>query len=448
MIWNMTKTTQRLLAAATMTIAIPGQAMTLSEALDRAVDHDPLVPYSLALYAADQELGKQVSGSRLPSVSLDGNYTNTNSDSESQFFGNFRESYESNAYGVSARQALYRYDWSARGKQAKALDTQAEVGLLRRKNQYIIRVAERYFAVLNAQDALLLAESEAKAIGESLADTRKRHEVGLVPGTDLKEAQARDDLAKARLILARQQVTSAQDALDESTGNGSASLPVLPADTSLPPLQPADVQAWVSKALKNNPDVQQAREEVHIAKAKLKTAKSDLLPSLDAVASYREEDSSDSRVGSERTDKRIGVELTVPIYQGGISRARSRETVARLAAAEANLRRWQGEVQRVVRQQYRELEAAYAQERALNLAVTSAQAAAEATQYGYKAGTRTITDVLNARSALISAQRDFSRTRYDLLLGKLQLKQLTAELEKADFVAIDALLRPQAATAE
>ena len=269
-----------------------------------------------------------------------------------------------------------------------------------------------------------------------------------MPGTDLKEAQARDDLAKARLILSRQKVMSAQDALDESTGNGRVDLPGLPADTLLPPLQPADIQAWVSKALQNNPDVQQAREEVAIAKAKLKTAKSGLLPSLDAVASYRDEDSSDSRVGSQRTDTRIGVELTVHIYQGGMLRARSRESVARMDAAEANLRRWQGEIERVVRQLYRELEAAYAQERALNLAVKSAEAAAEATQYGYQAGTRTITDVLNAKSALISAQRDFTRTRYDLLIGQLQLKQLTAELEKADFVAIDGLLRTQEAAVE
>ncbi len=432
----------------TLVLALPAQAMTPSEALERAIKHDPLIPYSWALYAADKEMGSQVKGNLRPSISLDGSYTNTNSESQSQFFGTFDESYEGNAYGVSARQALYRYDWSARNKHAEALDAEAEIGLLRRKNQYAIRLAERYFGVLNAQDALALAESEAKAIGESLADTRKRHEVGLVPGTDLKEAQARDDLAKARLILARQQVTSAQDALDETTGNGRVQLPSLPADTALPALQPADIQAWVSKAMQNNPDVRQAREELEIAKAKLKTAKADLLPSLDAVASYREEDSSDSRVGSERSDTRIGLELTVPIYQGGINRARSRESIARVDAAEANLRRWQGEVERLVRQQYRELEAAYAQERALSLAVTSAKAAAEATQYGYKAGTRTITDVLNARSGLISAQRDFSNTRYDLLLGLLQLKQLTAELEKADFVALDGLLRMPEEAAE
>lgn len=439
MIWTAAKSMPILLGLALL--VSNAQAMTLSEALERAVKHDPLVPYSLALYAADQERGQQVSGALRPSLTFDGRYTDNDTESESQFFGNFTEDYKSNAYGFNARQALYRYDWSARVNHAEALDASAETGQLRRKNAYIVRVAERYFAVLDAQDALRLAESEAKAIGESLADTRRRHEVGLVPGTDLKEAQARDDLAKARLILAGQRVSSAQDALDEATGNGHVPLPVLPADTQLPPLQPADMQAWVAKAVENNVDVQQARQDLAIARAQARQAKADLLPRLDAVASYRQEDSSDSRVGSDRTDTRFGVELTVPIYQGGIQRARSRETIALVDAAEANLRRITGETERLARQQYRELEAAYAQAHALKLAVASARAAEEATRNGYKAGTRTITDVLNARSAMISAQRDYSSTRYNLLLGRLQLKQLTAELEKADFVEIDGLLK-------
>ncbi len=437
MISNTTKSGFGLLL---LGLVLPVQAMTLSDALERAVKHDPLVPYSLALLAADQELGRQVSGQRLPSVSIDGNYTDNDTESESQFFGNFKEGYKSNGVGISARQALYRYDWSALGDHAEALDAQAEIGQLERKNAYIVRVAERYFAVLNAQDALRLADSEAKAIAESLADTRKRHEVGLVPGTDLKEAQARNDLAKARLILARQQVTSAQDALDESTGNGRVALPVLPPDVQLPMLKPADIEAWVNKALAGNIEVQKAKQGLAIAQAQLKEARSGLLPRVDAVASYREEDSSDSRVGSDRSDKRVSLELTVPIYQGGIQRARTREAVARLDAAEFHLRRMQGEAERLARQRFRELEAAYAQTAALKLAVSSAQAAEQATRYGYKAGTRTITDVLNARSALISAQRDYSRTRYDLLLGRLQLKQLTAELEKADVSEIDSLL--------
>ncbi|MGB1580987.1 MAG: TolC family protein, partial [Nevskiales bacterium] len=278
-------------------------------------------------------------------------------------------------------------------------------------------------------------------------DTRRRHEVGLVPGTDLKEAKARDDLAKARLILARQELESAQDALDESTGNGRVGLPVLPEDSELPAMEQASMESFLNKVVANNPELLDLRQEVAVAEAQAKQSKSGLLPRLDAVASYREEDTSDSRVGSLRDDKRVGVELTVPLYQGGIQRARERESVAMLEAAQSNLRRIEAERRREARQQYRAVEAAYAQASALKLAVESARAAEEATKNGYQAGTRTITDVLNARSALISAQRDYASTRYDLLLQRMQLKRMTAELNEQDFAVVDALLQMPAEAA-
>lgn len=454
MTWTVNKakkglTMYRVIFLATTLWALPVQAMTLTEALNLSVDHDPAVPYSRATLEAEQQLGRQVSGTLLPTVTLDGAISRHENESESQFFGNFEEGYTSNSAGITARQPVLRLDWFARGRQADALDAQAEAGHLQRTMAHFVRVAERYFAVLVAQDGLTLARAEAKAIGESLADTRKRHEVGLVPGTDLKEAQARDDLAKARLILARQELSTAQDALDESTGNGYVVLPVLPENVTLPGLTPADIQVWVRKATAQNPKVLLAQEAVNVAQAQASTSSADLLPSIDAVASYRHDDSSESRVGSERNDARLGLELTVPIYQGGIKRAKSRESEARLRVAQADLDRVQAETQRQTRQQYRQLEAAYAQVRALELAVTSALAAQEATGHGYQAGTRTITDVLNARSAVISAQRDLSRTRYDLLLGRMQLKQLTAELAVEDFSLIDGLLRlPEVSPAE
>ncbi len=422
-------------------LSLPAHAMSLSKALDLALKHDPLVPLSDATYEADLQLGKQVSGNRLPVVSIDGNVSRHENESESQFFGNFEEGYTSKGASINARQPVVRLDWFAKGRHADALTAQAESANTERKMIYGVRLAERYFAVLVAQDELALAKAEAQAIGESLSDTKKRHEVGLVPGTDLKEAQARDDLAKARIILERQKLLSAQDALNESTGNGYVSLPVLPADVKIPPLNPADMNLWVNKARKANPAVLQAREAVVVAESQSAAASADLFPTLDAVASYRYEDGSESRVGSKRKDGRVGLELSIPIYQGGIKRARSRESQARLEVAQADLARIVAETDSQTRQQYRQVETGYAQVRALELAVVSATAAEEATRNGYQAGTRTITDVLNARSAVISAQRDLSRTRYDLLLGRMQLKQITAELAPEDFAAVDLLLQ-------
>ncbi len=415
--------------------------MTLTEALQRARQHDPTVPLFLATHEAERELGRQITGTLKPDISLDGNVSRYKNENESKFFGSFDEEYSGYGAGISLRQPVYRFDWSARRKQGAALDTQADLNLRQRTLQLFTRIAERYFGVLVAQDELRLAEAEGKAIRESFEDTRKRYDVQLVPGTDLKEAQARDDLAQARLISARASLTSAQDALDESTGNGRVALPALPAEVTLPPLEPADAESWVAKARARNPAVLLAQEAVTVAKAQHSAARANRLPTVDAVAGYRHDDDSESLIGSERDGGRVGLELSVPIYQGGIASARQRETEARLKAAEADAARVAAETERQTRQAFRQLEAAYAQARAFGLAVKSAATAEEATRHGYDAGTRTITDVLNARSATIQAQRDYSRTRYNLLLSWLQLKQLAGELGAEDFQKIDQLLR-------
>ncbi len=438
-----TRTPKHLLLIALLSLAyaLPAQAMTLTEALHRARAHDPTVPLVLATHAAERELGDQVSGTLKPSLALDGNVTRQKNENQSDFFGSFEEEYSSFGAGVSLRQPVFRFDWSARRKQAKALDTQADLNLRDRTLRLFTRIAERYFGVLVAQDELKLAGAEAKAIRESLEDTRKRYDVQLVPGTDLKEAQARDDLAQARLISARQGLASAQDALDESTGNGRVALPALPAEAELPPLQPADAESWVAKVRAANPAVLLSQEVATVAKSQYAAARADRLPTVDAVAGYRHDDNSESLIGSERDSASIGLELSVPIYQGGVTSARQREAEARLKAAEADAARVTAETERQARQVFRQLEADHAQARAFAQVVKSAMTAEEATRHGYDAGTRTITDVLNARSAVIQAQRDYSRTRYDLLLTWLQLKQLAGELSEADFQSIDQLLR-------
>lgn len=424
-----------------------GWAMGLQEALRLAIEHDPTVPLAAAVLAGDREQGTQVRGTLLPSVQLDANGTYTSSKVKSVFFGGFEEDYPSYGAGISARQALFRSDWFARRRQADALDAQVEIQKHDYHQQLLLRVAERYFAVLVARDDLALAEAEARAIHESLEDTRKRFEVGLVPGTDLKEAQARDDLAKARLISAREAVVSAQDALHESTHNGSAPLPALPAEVRFPPLVPADAESWVEKARNANPTITLAAQAVVVAESAYKAASASNHPFVDAVASYRHDDTSESQIGQERDDGRVGVEVAIPLYSGGINQSRKRQAAAELDAKRADAARLNAETERQVRQTFRQLQAEYAQAEAFALAVRSATAAQEATRNGYNAGTRTITDVLNARSAVAQAQRDLSRIRYELLFNRLALRRLTGELDDTDFQQIDALLTVKAAPA-
>ena len=417
------------------------QAMTLSEALQLAARHDPAVAGSLATYDADKEAGPQERAGLLPNVTARGaaNYAYT----ESQFaFGSAPgQSYPGWSASLEARQPLFRLDWFARTDRANAQDALAESGLNDRKQQLLRRVAERYFNVLLAQDEVTQLEAQAKAVQESLDSTRKRFEVDLIPGTDLREAQARNDLTLAQLLSARRSLETAQDALEETTGKGRDPLPALAEDIEFPVLLPADPESWMRSATESSAVLMQARERVVVATADTKSRQSAALPTVDLVASASHSDSTKYRLGQLQDDARVGVELTVPLFAGGINASRVREAEARQRAAEAELQRLTLETERQVRQLFRTVQMGYVEVKAYRQALDSTVVAETATRNGYEAGTRTITDVLDAKSRVAQSSRDLHRTRYNQLLTLVQLKQAAGVLSEKDFQGIDLLLR-------
>lgn len=421
--------------------------MSLREALQRAIDSDPAVASSLAQRAADREAGIQERATRLPSLNVSGVIKNTDSEVLSTPFkdpsatsSGFEERYDSWQVGAELRQPLFRYDLLARGRRADAQDQLGEQAFIQRGQALVIRVAERYLAVLNASNELISAQTEAEAVSKSLSDVRKRYDVQLVAGTDLKEAQARHDLAQANLLAAQQAVDSAQDALDEVTGNGRAQLYALQTSRALPDLDSLDVEVWLTRARKNNPAYQQAIANLEIAQANATSRRSEALPVLDLVASHGRQDMSESRIGSKANSTEVGVELRMPIFAGGALSSKVREAQARLAQAEADKARQERELLRDTRKLFREVQTGRAQSQAFQRALESSQAAEQATRYGYEAGKRTITDVLNAQSNTVQAKRNLDRSRYDVLLKMLQLKQQVGILDANDLTTVDSIL--------
>lgn len=245
--------------------ALPTHAgMRISEALIRGAEYDATYLAAAANQRAGAEVGEQERAGLRPTLSLRGSadygYT------DAQFaFGSQDDQYYQWTAGIEARQPLLRLDWSARLDRAEANDRLAAVQYHGAQISFVARVAERYLNVLLAEDELRLAEAEAKAVRRALENTRKRYEVELVPGTDLKEAQARDDLVQAQLIAARAAVGAARDALEEITGYDRAPLPQLKARFDMPPLGPMDEDRWFAMAQENNTDLVAARLQTQVA---------------------------------------------------------------------------------------------------------------------------------------------------------------------------------------
>lgn len=435
-----------LLLMGVVSVGSPASAMTLTEAAILALQHDPSVAVARAQYKSDQQASGIERAPLRPEVDLvasgayaktrlDGVFGLTNVDA-----GAIEDEYPEWSAKANVRQALFRLDWGDRGKRADAYDTQAETRLRAAQSDVIAGICELYLNVALAQDQLLQTEAEAKAVSRSFEVTRQRFEADLVPGTDVKEAQSRDDLAQSRLISARRTLQDALDAFAESVGTPVPSLAGISRTAVLSNPDPADPEEWVKVAYESNTDIIAARLAADVARTEVKSRRAEAWPQLDLVASAGRSDSRDYIFGQLADDARIGLELNVPITDGGATRARVRQAEAQLEMREADLERTRLKAAREVRKLYRSVESSYVEVEALGRSLASATAAETATRNGYDAGTRTISDVLDAQSRVAQANRDWNTARYDFLTYLLTLKRANGTLSLNDLRYADTLL--------
>ena len=333
------------------------------------------------------------------------------------------------------------FDWTAfrRLNQSESQVAAAEAGYLADEQGLVLRVAEAYFDAVAAADALEFAVAEKRAISRQLEQAQKRFEVGLSAITDVQEAQARYDLTVAEEIEANRTLRTAQEALREITGVYPSNLPGLKADMPLTPPAPAKANAWVENALNGNLELAEAILNVDIAQGEIRAQEGGRLPTLglQAGAGYSDQGGA---FGSETESASIGLLLDIPLYTGGRTSSLIRESKSRYIQQTALAEQTRRAVERQARDAYDGVLAGISRVKALGQAVKSSQTALEASEAGYRVGTRTSVDVLDAQRELYAARRDYARARYDYLINLLRLKQSTGQLLVDDLAEIDRLL--------
>lgn len=298
--------------------------------------------------------------------------------------------------------------------------------------------------MLAAQDTLTFVRAQKTAVEQQLAAARRNFEVGTATVTDAREAQARYDLVLAQEIAAENDLRVKRLALDQLVGRSGVAPRPLAAPVNLPPLQPADPQAWLSRVGENHPGVLQARRNFEIAQLETERAEAGHKPTLDLVGQYqvsRAPSSVQGIPGNVRNNNAtVGVQFNMPLFAGFAIQNRVKQTLALEEKARADLESARRNVDLATRSAYFGVVSGEGQVKALEAAEASSQSALEANQLGYQVGVRINIDVLNAQSQLFQTKRDLAQARYNVLLGTLRLKQASGELTPADLQPVDALL--------
>jgi outer membrane protein len=429
------------IAAVLSCASVPAFADDLLSVYRAAIQNDPQFRAAHASYRAQLETKTQSIALLLPTLSASAHYTEH--DNETIKSGSTLYKYNTNGYNLTLTQPLYRHENFVGLNQANAQVAQAEATFENAKQDLIIRVVTRYFAVLAAEDNLEFALAERKSIGEQLVQTEQRFNVGLIAITDVHEAKARYDQTVARAIVAENTLAISHETLREITAQDHTSLAFLSIKHPLVEPEPSDIKQWVKTADAQNALLIASRKTVDVARAEVSRQSAGHYPTLDLTASHTYTDYGEGISGGqyEQNNNSVSLQLTIPLYQGGLVNSRTRAAAHRLTQARENLEQQKRATERQTRNAYLSVIANISQVKALKQALASSLIALEATQAGFEVGTRTAVDVLNSQRELYRSRRNYAQARYNYVLETLRLKLAAGTLSAVDIEQLNPWLK-------
>lgn len=431
----------------TMHAGVVNAATTLVDLFDVSLESDPEYQAAIASNLASQELTPQARSFLLPNLSAGGAVRHNYADVRRSATGPTGSTdFGDQQADISLTQPVYHRDLWIQLEQADLRTRRANAEFAFARQELMLRVSERYFDVLRARDQLAFAQAALEAFGQQLKQAQQRFEVGLIAITDVEEAQAGFDLATADVIAAENDLDNAREALREVTGLYTTDLASLGEAMPLVSPDPADINQWTETALRQNLQISAARHAAANAKEEIERVASGHYPTLDLVgrAQYFNSDGGIGGIATnnQTVDGQVGLELTVPIYEGGLVNSQTRESRHLYQQSLDDLERQRRAVQRQARAAYQNLESEISRVKALVQAVRSTVSAKEAIDAGFQVGTRTSVDVLNAERRVFEARRDLAFSRYDYIINRLALKQAAGTLSEADIELINSWLVP------
>jgi len=411
------------------------------------VRNDPALASAQANWEATQELVPQARAGLLPTVTVTGDATaqrydaSINTDPKQTL----SRRYSQNDALASASQPLFRYQNLVVYDQSKEQVAQSNFVLELAKQDLIVRVAVAYFDVLLAQYNIELAQSQKKAVSEALAQAKRNFEVGVATITDTNEAQAKFDNIVAQEIQTQADYDNKVTALRAIIGRFPKELKkVGPGLVPVPP-EPDRLDYWVDRSLTDNLNVRVSQKNYDIATLAIDLAKAGHYPTLDLIASYGWSNFGGAAVNfgvsNWSTTGIIGVQVAIPIYQGGLIDSKVRQAYSLQDKARQDLEFAKRTAFTLAQTGFTGVTSAVASVKAFEQALVSAESAYQSNVLGQEVGIRTFLDVLQVQQNVYSTRRDLAQAYFNYLTGVLRLKAAVGTLEEKDLEDINRQLR-------
>jgi len=459
-IFNIKILLQRLLLAIFFIIGLFSPISYAQETIDlislyqEALRNDSLLSSARFQNEAAQELVKQGKSLFLPSITMNASFDKQNKErkfltpnlpSNDLLSGN-KANYKTYDYGVTLKQPLFDYSAYAEYKKILAQTSLSDKQLIKTQQDLIFRISKAYFETLLAKDQVDLFQYQRAAIQEQLSKAEAQFEAGLISVTDINEAKTKKALIEAQQISAVQKLKIKKREIQIITGK-------LPG--KLTPLNPVIIfteidnlaDDWITIAQENNLELQIKKDEIKIAESEIDSRRSGHYPTIDAIASRsRNWDKGGYPYGATKNQgmrsysDTIGVEISIPIFSGGMTSSRVREAVLLKSKLEEDQDYLRKEIELKVRDYYLSLQTNFAEIKAYQQAMIAATLQLESTQLGFQEGLRNSVEVLDAQQILFNAKLNTLEARYNYIMNFINLKLSVGMLSIADLDEINQYL--------
>jgi len=415
-------------------------AQNLVETHQLALENNPELKSAYLNQFSTSEIRSQSIAQMLPTISVSGSSARQRLNNKKfTFQRNGTQNYWNHSFTINFKQPVFNWGHWVQLNQSDNRIAQSEAQYQATYQQLIVQTSEAYFNILAAQDNLEFTVSEKKAIKKQLEQATQRFKVGLIAITDVHEAQAGYDQSIANEIEAANLLDDSKENLREIIGENEAQLDTLLENIPLNFPEPADITLWSKAAESNNFNIIAQLNQTEVIRKEIKLQKSGHLPTIDIVANYGVQDNT-SNFGLRGDTQSVGLELNLPLFEGGAVHSRTKQAQFNYQREKENLTQTKRAVTRQVRNAYRDVISSISRVKALEATVKSSTSALEATEAGFEVGTRTMVDILAEQRNLFRSKRDYSRSRYDYLINGIKLKEASGSLTAADLETVNQYL--------
>ena len=417
-------------------ITEPKIGVSLEDFLSAAIEFSPTLKIAEESLNVGSSRKKQATGRLLPQVTARGNV----SDNRRRDASEVLQTFDGERYSVQLTQVLFNWQAFAARSQASLVENQLEAEYYGALANLLTVVAENYFNVLQAEDALDSVASELEAVTNQLDQIQSLYDRQLVQITDLYQVQASAAAVEAAQLKLQTDLALSQEALYSVSGMAAGDLLGMRDNATVPPLKNS-INFWVNQAKENNHQIEAQQYAVQAANKRISERKGAYMPQVSLTAQVQQTNLGfDNRFIDQNDISYLALDVTIPLYAGGSNRAAVSEAASQHRMAQSELQIVELEATQRVRSAYLQVAAAENFIAAARKLLESATLSSTAMQQGFNLGVVTSVDVLNALRDQFGAQRDLQTARYDHVKFLVLLKREAGLLSAEDMVEVSGWL--------